>query len=558
MAILKHIASKNADYGAALRYLIFQYDGPAKKTVLDGSGGPVLREAYFLDGINCDPFTFDEECMDLNALYHKNQGRREIRSHHYIISFDPKDKTENGLTGEQAQKLGMEFAQKNLPGHQALVCTHMDGSKESGNIHVHIVMNSLRKYDVERQGFMERRCDSLAGYKHHLTPAYLRSLKQSLMNLCHREDLCQVDLLSPAAKKVTDKEYRAEQRGQEALEKENQKMAADGIIPRHSRFETRKQFLRDSIEDAVRTARSLKEFQDILSGKYGILLKESRGRFSYLHPDRKKYITGRNLGMHYEKGHLLQLMEENKKTEKTENKKAERTEGQAPEGSRKGPDRTGQALQGSPDISKDGSAVLSIKSGLRLVTDLQACVKAQQNQAYMRKAKLSNLKEMAKTVAYIQEHGYGTRASLEASFAKAKEQTDICREALKSIGAQLQEVNEQIHYTGQYFANKAVYSEFCKSKDKGKFRREHSDGIALYEEARTVLKERSGNGELPSMKILKEKKQKLLEQKQKCQEMYQKCRGHQKELEIVCSNTDRILGSSRPRQTQQEKGQDLL
>ena len=78
------------------------------------------------------------------------------KSHHYIISFDPKDAIENGLTGEWAQQIGMEYAKKNFPGHQALVCTHMDGHNESGNIHVHIVINSLRKFDVERQNFMER------------------------------------------------------------------------------------------------------------------------------------------------------------------------------------------------------------------------------------------------------------------------------------------------------------------------------------------------------------------------------------------------------------------
>ena len=169
MAILKHIASKNADYGEAQRYLIFQYDESTKKPLLDENGHLQPREEYYLDGINCDPFTFDTECMELNAAYHKNQNYNEIKSHHYILSFDPNDKDEHGLTGERAQQLGLEYAKKNFPGHQALVCTHTDGHNGSGNIHVHIVINSLRKFDVERQDFMERPCDSLAGNKHHLT-----------------------------------------------------------------------------------------------------------------------------------------------------------------------------------------------------------------------------------------------------------------------------------------------------------------------------------------------------------------------------------------------------
>ena len=154
MAILKHIASKNADYGEAQRYLMFQYDEYTGKPILDEDGRLIPREEYYLDGINCDPFTFDMECKELNEQCRKNQNYDDIKSHHYIISFDPKD-TEDGLTGERAQQLGLEYARKNFHGHQALVCTHTDGSNESGNIHVHIVINSVRKYDVERQDFME-------------------------------------------------------------------------------------------------------------------------------------------------------------------------------------------------------------------------------------------------------------------------------------------------------------------------------------------------------------------------------------------------------------------
>lgn len=203
MAILKHIASKNADYGEAQRYLIFQHDEYTGKPILDENGKMQLREEYYLDGIECDPFSFDMECKELNARFHKNQTYDEIKSHHYIISFDPKDRDGCGLTGEWAQQLGLAYCKKNFPGHQALVCTHTDGHNGSGNIHVHIVINSLRKNDVERQDFMERDCDSRAGNKHHLTNNYLVYLKQSLMDLCIRENLHQVDLLAKAERKVT-------------------------------------------------------------------------------------------------------------------------------------------------------------------------------------------------------------------------------------------------------------------------------------------------------------------------------------------------------------------
>lgn len=134
MAILKHIASKNADYSEVQRYLLFEHDEYTGKPILDENGCMVPRKKYYVDGINCDPFSFDVECRELNAKYHKNHNYDEIKSHHYILSFDPKDVAENGLTGERAQQLGLEFARKNLPGHQAFVCTHTDGHNGSGNI----------------------------------------------------------------------------------------------------------------------------------------------------------------------------------------------------------------------------------------------------------------------------------------------------------------------------------------------------------------------------------------------------------------------------------------
>ena len=135
MAVLKHNASKNADYGQIMDYLLFQHNEITNKPILDEQGRMVLREEYYMDGINCEPMLFDEECEMVNHNYHKNNKYDEIKSHHYIISFDPKDTEDHGLTGEKAQALGMEYAKKNFPGHQALVCTHTDGHNNSGNIH---------------------------------------------------------------------------------------------------------------------------------------------------------------------------------------------------------------------------------------------------------------------------------------------------------------------------------------------------------------------------------------------------------------------------------------
>ena len=108
VAILKHVAGKSADYGAALDYLKYEHDEVLKKPLLDANGNWVLRRDILLEGINCEPELFDVECEMLNAQYHKNQNYDEIKTHHYLISFDPADKDECGLTGEQAQAIVLE------------------------------------------------------------------------------------------------------------------------------------------------------------------------------------------------------------------------------------------------------------------------------------------------------------------------------------------------------------------------------------------------------------------------------------------------------------------
>ena len=149
MATFKHISSKNADYGAAEQYLTFEHDEFTMKPTLDGNGQLVIRDDYRISSLNCGEEDFAIACMRSNLKYGKNQKREDVKSHHYIISFDPRDAPDNGLTVDRAQALGEEFCKTHFPGHQALVCTHPDGHNQSGNIHVHIVINSLRIADAQ-------------------------------------------------------------------------------------------------------------------------------------------------------------------------------------------------------------------------------------------------------------------------------------------------------------------------------------------------------------------------------------------------------------------------
>jgi len=548
MAILKHIASKNADYGEAERYLIFQHDEYTQKPILDENGHMLIREEYYLDGINCDPFTFAAECQETNAYFHKNQSYNDIKSHHYIISFDPKDRDEHGLTGELAQQLGVEYAKENFPGHQALVCTHTDGHNGSGNIHVHIVINSIRKYDTKPQPYMEFDRDSKAGYKHHLSDRYRIYLKQKVMDMCTANGLNQVDLLTPAERKISEKEYWAKRRGQKKLDKHNAQLEKKGLTPRQTTFQTEKQYLRDAIDTVASQAISQEDFSRLLSEKYNITFKVSRGRYSYLHPNRSKYITGRSLGTLYEEKHLLQIFQENSTSQITENPV---------------PDISQVVNSSTPTVSAYTATTteaphtfLFIKSDLRLVTDLQHCIKAQQSQAYAQKVKLSNLKMMAQTVAYVQEHGFQSKADLDAALSDASAQSTDARNTLKSTENTLKNVNEQIHYTGQYLANKSIYSDYRKSRNKEKFYDDHRAELTLYESALRILKEKSQGNKLPTLKMLHEEKNRLTELQTMQREDFNARREHERELRTVCSNVDIILGTSQVQNRQREHTQE--
>lgn len=482
MAILKHIASKNANYGSAIDYLKYQHDEFHLVPVLDESGNMLLREEFYLDGLNCNPETFDLECELLNQQYHKNNTYDEIKSHHYIISHDPRDNADHDLTGERAQAIGLEYAKANFPGHQALVCTHTDGNNGTGNIHTHIIINSLRKSDIEPQTYTERPIDCKAGYKHHLTKDYLKHLQKSLMDICQREGLHQVDLLSPAADKITQQEYHAQRRGQLNLDIANMELLGDGITPMHATFETDKEKIRNAISDIAERATSFEEFQRLLKAEYGILVKDHRGRFSYLPADRQKFISARALGSNYDRDRLLRIFAEN-----------------------------------------------------------------------AQKVKISNLQQMARTVAYVQEHGYDSYEKLSDTTDAIQSKMAKARSDAKFTEAKLKKVNEQIRYLGQYLSTKSVYGDFLKSGNKKSFRQAHAEDIAKYEEALRILKQHSPDGRFPTMKDLRAEKEQLTIQKDAQYDTYHYFKDYHRELQTVCANVDNILGTEREARREQQQ-----
>lgn len=365
-----------------------------------------------------------------------------------------------------------------------------------------------------------------AGYKYHLTKDYLKHLQKSLMDICQREGLHQVDLLSPAPDRISPQEYYAKQRGQQNLDIANMELMIEGITPMHTTFETGKEKIRNAISDIAERATSFEEFQRLLKAEYGISVKDHRGRFSYLPADRQKYISARALGSNYDRDKLLRILAENART----------------------------AEQNNPHWAVDDPmAILFIKSDLRLVVDLQTCVKAQQSRAYAQKVKISNLQQMARTVAYVQEHGYDSREKLSETADAIYTKMAKARGDAKLTESKLRKTNEQIHYLGQYLSTKSIYGEFLKAPNKKIFRQAHSDELAQYEEALQILKQHSPDGKFPTMKDLRAEKEQLTIQKDAQYDTYHYFKDYHKELQTVCANVDSILGTEQEVQQHEQQ-----
>lgn len=510
MATVKHIKIKNIWYSDAVSYLKYQHDEFTNKPILDERGNLILRDYYLLEGILCNPDSFGIECMQTNAAFGKNSSPSEIKAHHYIISFDPRDKSENGLTPEKAQALGLELARAAFPGHQAIVCTHPDGHNGAGNIHVHIVINSVRKEAVTEPLFQERKSDLIAGNKHNASDSFMAFFKQRVMEICQREGLYQVDLLNSAKICITDKEYWAQRRGQHKLDQE----AASQSQPTSSKFETFLGVVRKQLTSVLNDSNSLEQYREKLFENYGIVLRESRGCFSYLLPDRERPIRARRLGTDFDNGFILSYF---------------------------------RSLEHMPRridyyTPKDASRVKKDDHSIRLIVDLQSLVKACENPYYARKVKINNLKEMSKTLAFLQENQLSTDAELTALVESTKADLQEKHTALKATEKDLDTTNLLIRYVGQYLSNKGTYAEYLKAKNKKEFRESHVSKLALYEAARKQIRELTHDKSIPSLKRLKEDKAALLHRKNEQYADYSFARSKLKQLQTVASNVESMLG----------------
>ena len=526
MATIKHLSSKNSDYGAAERYLIYQHNEITNQPILDKNGHLIPREDYLIDSILCGEEDFAIACMKANLPYNKNLSRADIKSHHYIISFDPRDAEDNGLTLERAQALGLEFCKKHFPGHQALVCTHPDGHNKSGNIPVHIVINSLRVEQVPRLPYMDKDCDMLPGMKHRCTAAALRYFRAEVMEMCQREGLYQIDLLNGSKERITEKEYRAQRQGQKKLNEENAKLIANGEEPKQTKYETDKAILRRQIRAALAKAQTLDQFIDILLNDYGITLKESRGRYSYLTPDRAKPITSRKLGDDFSKAAILAALEKNAARSVT-------------------PEQKG-IKNFSPPRDEDE---------IRKLIDLDAKRAEGKGEGFIQWAKLYNLKMKGKTLIYLQKHKLTCLEDLYDAVDTAHEKAKESLSMLKAIETELSMKKDLQKQVAAYRAGKKIYDEYksLPKKKQQEFYENNRQTLMLFEASVRYFKEHDIK-KLPAAKALRDEIEDLISKKNDSYNEYREAKAQEKELQLAKNNILETLEIQEPaREEKHEK-----
>ena len=537
MATLKHINSKNADYGAAEQYLLFEHDEFTMKPVLDETGRLIPREDYRLSTLNCGGEDFAVACMRANLRYGKNQRREDVKSHHYIISFDPRDGPDNGLTVDRAQALGEQFCKEHFPGHQALVCTHPDGHNHSGNIHVHIVINSLRIEEVPFLPYMDRPADTKAGCKHRCTDAALRYFKSEVMEMCHREGLYQIDLLNGSKNRVTDREYWAQKKGQAALDKQNAPMIAGGITPRQTKFETNKEKLRQTLRKALATAASFDEFSSLLLQE-GVTVKESRGRLSYLTPDRTKPITARKLGDDFDKAAVLALLTQNAR------RAAEQTTA-IPEY---------PAAVKKPSQGEKTTKTTPADNTLQRMVDREAKRAEGKGIGYDRWAAVHNLKQMAATVAAMEQYGF-TPDELDAALVSANADLHSSTANLKPIETAIREKKDLQKQVLAYAKTRDVRDGLKKQKtDKARkaYREKHESDFIIADAAVRYFRQK-GITKLPTYKSLQAEIEQFTAEKNALYNEYRANKERVRELQTMKSNLSQMHHGEPSRQKKHEQ-----
>ena len=431
-----------------------------------------------------------------------------MKTHQYIISFDPRDAADNGLTMEKAQALGLKFCEENFPGHPAIVCTHPDGHNHSGNIHVHIVIGSIRTREVERKPYMQKPRDWREGMKHSSTAQTMRHLRVEVMELCEGAGLYQIDLLNGSKERVSEAEYWARRRGQQKLDLANAALTVAGQQPRQKKFETVKDTLRKQISSVLYRATSFEDFSDRLMQQYGIAVKESRGCLSYLPSGRTKFIRAKHLGDKFDKAAVLATLQANV-------------------------ERKPKAQFKQDTIGK--------------LVDIQAKLKQGKGIGYERWAKKHNLKAMSQTLILLQEKGLLNEDALDQRIAELNTKFHESLTVVKDLEGRMKFNKELRYHIAAYTSTKSIAQQLKTAKRPAAFEEQHRAELTAYRAAAAYFKANNLT-KLPSPKKLEAEYAQLASEKAKFYEQYKEAKEELLKLKTAKQNVASFFREEEPAQ----------
>ena len=182
--------------------------------------------------------------------------------------------------------------------------------------------------------------------------------------------------------------------------------------------------------------------------------------------------------------------------------------------------------------------------GISLIGDIQERIRLIDSKGYEHKAKLTILKEAARTLNYLTDNNLLQYTDLEKKVEDVHSSYDRTGKELKVVEARLREVQPLIKNISNYQRLKPVYDAFQKAKDKPSFKAKHEAELVIFEAARSTLLAMQGDEKLPSLKTLQAEQQRLLDEQQRLYDERAKLKKEVKQIETIKSNVDTFLASS--------------
>ena len=318
------------------------------------------------------------------------------------------------------------------------------------------------------------------------------------------------------------------------LDRQNAPMIAGGITPRQTKFETNKEKLRQTIRAALSAAASFEDFSSLLL-REGVTVKESRGRLSYLTPDRTKPISARKLGDDFDRAAVLAVLEQN----------AARAAEKA------------AAISSTPPSIQDQ---LRADRAARTAPNVQRLVDIEQKKAegkgrgYERWATMHNLKQMAATLNVYQEYGFTSPEQLEAAVDTAYQEMRQTSGELKALETKLQGKKELQRQVLAYAKTKPVRDGLKAQKSpkaREAYRQAHESDFIIADAAARYFKAH-GITRLPARKALQDEIEQLVSKKSGLYNTYHAQKQRFKELQTVKRNIDQILRREEPRRRKEQ------